>query len=364
MRNLATLLLALSFGFVSAACSPKKLEDPTADAGKQKPKKKTRKNPFARLVAAEVGRHGKAALHVAWSPDGKLLVSTGRDSLINLWDVAAGSLVRTFAGHTKAVMMADFSPDGKLLVSASQDETARVWEVESGKQLAVLRESPPRRKLTEEEELALAMLPPPQVNWAAFSPDGKQVITASDDFALKLWDAGTGKLQKKFPDDGCRQRRVLRRRDAAGWVSSAGCVDDGVAYLKFWDENGGQTGVHGSENRDAHYLAFDRQARFLVTADGSMFLSIYSAQGSFLKQIMVGSYHFCLTFGPGDDTLLVGTDGGEILVFQVDGWKRAGKLDVGERVALDALALNPADGSLAVACRNGKVLRFSQPVRL
>ena len=104
--------------------------------------------------------------------------------------------------------------------------------------------------------------------------------------------------------------------------------------------------------------------RFLAAADGSIFVNVFSAQGSFLKQFMVGGYHFCLTFGPGDETLLVGTDGGEILVYQVDGWSRVGKLDLGARVAIDGLALNPADSSLAVAARDGRVLVFREPVRL
>jgi WD40 repeat protein len=363
MRRLSIFVLFALTSTWTLACSPKKLEEP--DAGKPaKAKKKSRVNPFAAMTPIQVGKHAKAATHVGWSPDGKWLVSTGKDNLVKVWDVAARKETKSFAGHTKAVMMADFSPDGSQLVSASFDETARLWDLARGKALAVLKEKRAKRKLSEEEEEALAALPPPQVNWAAFSPDGSQVITASDDFALKLWDAKSGKLVAKYADDGCRQRRVIRRRDAAGWISSAGCMADGVAYLKFWDAEGNQTGVFGAENKDAHYLAYDAQARFLVTADGSTFFNVYSAQGSFLKQIMVGTYHFCLAFGLGDETLLVGTDGGLIYVFAVDGWKRVGKLDLGARVAIDAMALHPDNGSLAVAARDGRILLFEKPVRL
>ncbi|MBN2494881.1 MAG: hypothetical protein JXR96_09855 [Deltaproteobacteria bacterium] len=351
---------------LAGACSPKKLEEPRPDAGaKAKPEPKKRVNPYASMQAVKLGEHKGGANFVGFSPDGSLLVSTGKDKTVEVYDYRAGKLLAELKGHTGDVMMAAFSPDGKKLVSASADESARIWDLDRRKQLVVLKEKPPKKKkLTEEEEAALAALPPPQVNWAAFHPTLPQVITASDDFALKLWDLKTGKKLETFVDEGCRQRRVYRRRDGAGWVSSAGCMDDGVAYLKYWDEAGQLVGSYGNEDRDSHYLAFDRAGRFLVTADGSLGFNVYSVQGSFLKRALVGTYHFCLAFGPGDETLLIGTDGGLVLVFDVESWKRIGHLDVGSKVAVDSLAVNPADESLAVALRDGKVLRFAEPIRL
>ncbi len=347
------------------SCSPLKLEEP--DAGRkvvEKNKAKVKKNPFANMTPVLLGKHSKGVTHVQWSPDGKFVVSTGRDGMIKLWSVSEHKLVREFKGHTKRVMMAAFSKDGTKLVSASFDQTARVWDVATGKCLAILKEKPPKKKLTEQEQAALDALPEPQVNWAVFTKDGTGVITASDDFALKHWDAKTGKLLNKFVDEGCRQRRVMRRRDASGWVSSAGCMDDGVSYIKFWNDKGQVVGVKGDERHDAHYVAFDSQNRFMVAADGSTFLNVFSAQGSFLKQVMVGTYHFCLVFGPSDETLLVGTDGGQIVVYKVDGWSRVGKLDMGKAVAIDSMSLNPVDNSLAVGLRDGRVMIFTQPVRL
>jgi WD40 repeat protein len=361
MRKAIAILSALGVCCLAGACAKKEPEaEKKADAGEAK--KEPPKNPWEHLSPGTIGKHEGAALHVAWSPDGSLLISTGNDKLIRLWNPSTGEQVRTFAGHTEKVMMADFSPDGQTLVSASADKTARIWDVASGKCLKVLEDKPPK-KMTEEEELAYAMLPPAQMNWAAFSPDGKKVITASDDFALKLWDVKTGKKELVFKDDGCRQRRVYRRKDAAGWVSSAGCMDDGVAYLKFWDDDGNLKGVQGDENHDAHYLAFDSRGKFIVAADGSVSFNVFSAQGSFLKRMMVGGYHFCLAFGPDDQTFLVGTDRGEIFVYRPVSWTREGKIDTGEKAAVECMALNPSDQSLAVALRNGKVLRFTTPIK-
>jgi WD40 repeat protein len=291
-----------------------------------------------------------------------LLLSTGKDKLVKIWDLGTGQLVRNLEGHTGDVAMADFSPDGKLVVSASADQSARVWEVATGKCKLVLKDPPLPKPKDEEEAAAQAAIPPPTMNWATFNADSTQVITASQDFALKIWELGKGKKIQTIQDDGCFQRSVYRRRDAKGWLSAAGCMDDGVTYLKFWDEAGTLQNTQGNETQDAHYLAYDRAGQFLATADGSVMLSIYSAQGSFLKKIMVGTYHFCLVFGPGDKALLVGTDGGEIFGYRPPAWERVGKLDVGEKVAVDSLALSPSDGSLVAALRNGKIIRFTTPV--
>jgi WD40 repeat protein len=72
---------------------------------------------------------------VAFSPDGKYIVSGGQDNIARLWEVAGGQLVRTFVGHTFWIWSAHFSPDGKYLLTASQDRTARLWDANTGEQL-------------------------------------------------------------------------------------------------------------------------------------------------------------------------------------------------------------------------------------
>ena len=89
------------------------------------------------------------------------------------WSGSLAQVVTTFR-HGGPVQHAAFSPDGRQVVTASADNTARVWDAATGE--------PVGKPLTHQD----------WVRHAAFSPDGRQVVTASDDNTARVWDAATG----------------------------------------------------------------------------------------------------------------------------------------------------------------------------
>ena len=111
--------------------------------------------------------------------------------------VAAASLelkTEKQSAHSKFVLSVAFSPDGKTIVSGSSDETLKVWDAGTPSP----PDPSPRRNLTT-SPLATASLELKAekqsahghvVSSVAFSPDGKTIVSGSYDKTLKVWDAG------------------------------------------------------------------------------------------------------------------------------------------------------------------------------
>ena len=67
--------------------------------------------------------HSGVVTSVAFSPDGKQVVSGSWDNTVRLWDAATGAPLQTLKGHSHWVTSVAFSPNGKLVVSGSYDNT-------------------------------------------------------------------------------------------------------------------------------------------------------------------------------------------------------------------------------------------------
>jgi WD40 repeat protein/serine/threonine protein kinase len=107
---------------------------------------------------------------LAISPDGRYLAAGDSPSLIKLWELSSGRLVRTLTGHLSYVRGLAFSPDGLFLASASEDSTIRVWSTETGNETLIYR-----------GHIG-------QVHGLAFNPDGTRLVSGGIDGTVRIWD--------------------------------------------------------------------------------------------------------------------------------------------------------------------------------
>ena len=83
-----------------------------------------------KCIADTIRGHTDSVSSIAFSPDGKRIVSGSFDCTVRVWDVETGMLVAgPFKGHTDWVSSVAFSPDGSRVISGSDDRTVRIWEV-------------------------------------------------------------------------------------------------------------------------------------------------------------------------------------------------------------------------------------------
>jgi WD40 repeat protein len=154
------------------------------------------------------------------------------------------------AGHSARITSAAFSPDGRRVLTGSADKVAALWDVETGKQLQTFA----GHTVT--------------IAGVAFSPDGTQVLTASWDTTAKLWSAETGKQLRSFVGHSRKLIGVAFSPDGRRVLT--GSVD-GTARL--WDAaTGRQIRSFTVRSGDLARTAFSPDGRWIAVAGNDITL--------------------------------------------------------------------------------------------
>src|SRR5262249_31824364 len=118
--------------------------------------------------------------YLAFSPDGKTLAAV-TDQVVRLWEMPSGKEKLSFQGHTGTITGIAFAPDGKKLITGSQDHTLILWDAATGKEERVFKG----------HNIDLTAV--------AVSPDGRLLASGASHqspfisfYEVKLWDAATG----------------------------------------------------------------------------------------------------------------------------------------------------------------------------
>jgi WD40 repeat protein len=243
---------------------------------------------------------------VAFSTDGRHVVTGSGDKTAVLWDGVRGQKVRTFEGHTGWVQAVALSPDGKHLVTGSQDRTAALWEVATGRRAC---------SFTGHTNNVLAV---------SFSPDGKQVLTGALDHTAALWEADTGRRLRSFAGHSGAVRAVTFSVDGKHVITGS---EDNTAIL--WEADTGRklqelTGHTASVTA----VRFSTANRYIVTASGDGTMRLWEiATGDELARLVSldgGKYWLVVT----PEGLFEGSEGGrQQVAFRVGGGLRVVPVD-------------------------------------
>ena len=152
-----------------------------------------------REVRRSIWRDARGTQALAFAPDGKRFAFVGWHG-VELWSVSAWKQLRQFEGHEGVVRSVAFSPDGRQLLTGGADHTLRLWNVATGAEI---------RRLVE---------PAGSVNGVAILPGGRYAVSGAGgeysvtpvangmqinsrfgkEQAVRLWDLQTGKAVHTF----------------------------------------------------------------------------------------------------------------------------------------------------------------------
>jgi WD40 repeat protein len=261
-----------------------------------------------------------------FSPTGEILaVAGGQPSAkgdLRLYRVSDWKLLATLRGHDDVVFSVAFSPNGKQLVSASFDHTLRLWDVEKHQ---------PIRTYAHHSDFVYAV---------AFAPSGKQIVSASKDRTVQLFDAETGKCVFTFSGMEQDVMAVAFRPDGKGLVSSG--FESALWWWN--PDTGEKVKTQGGHGVAVHELCFSKDGKRLVSAGADRTARTWDgATGAALKTLPVGSSVYSVAISPSAKTIATGSFDGLVRLWdEATGRQLATLLAMaGENDAPDWIALTP-----------------------
>ncbi|MEG4113871.1 MULTISPECIES: WD40 repeat domain-containing protein [unclassified Microcoleus] len=209
---------------------------------------------------------------VVVTPDGKCCISSSWDGTLRLWDLELGTALRTLESHTKGISAVAITPDGRLAISASQDYTRKVWELRSGQLLAsysIAYRQPSEFPILIDGQLhKLQIKKTPVSEELAITLDGQKVISASNhcgpnNTTLTVWHLTNGDEVFSFSHMSGIHKLVLMP-DGKRVISAS---DDHT--IKVWDlENGAEVFTFNS-NMSVESLALTPNGQSLLSTSGN-----------------------------------------------------------------------------------------------
>ncbi len=178
-------------------------------------------NPTTMTLLHTLNGHKREVTSLAFSPDGKTLISGSHDSIIRFWEVPSGRVLRALHVHENAIYGLAVSLDGKTVAIGSGDPAIRLWDLSSGRlrdtlighktyvpSLAISPDAGTLASGSYDRTIKLWKLADRTYGYLlrdltghtegvqsiVFSPDGRFLASGSQDCTIKLWELSAGVL--------------------------------------------------------------------------------------------------------------------------------------------------------------------------
>jgi WD40 repeat protein/tRNA A-37 threonylcarbamoyl transferase component Bud32 len=236
-----------------------------------------------------------------------------------------------FEGHTGPIQSVEVSPDGRTLLTVSDDRTARLWDLDTG-----------HARHTFDANAGL---------WRGrFDPSGKRIVTAANDGVARVYSIAGQLLASTSKHDGL----VIDARFDATGQRVVTAAYDGTAGV--WDAaTGARLASLDTDGKVTEYAAWIT-SDVLVTCNHSGTIRIWSADGSVrLGEMKAENGTFVCDASPDGSIIASGGEGRTVVLWDVE--HRAPMRELaGHSHTVEDLAFDPAGKLIATADQEGVVL--------
>jgi WD40 repeat protein/serine/threonine protein kinase len=275
------------------------------------------------------------ATQPAFSPDGKHLVLSTSIG-IELWNTKTWKLKYLMREHGGLVEGVAYSPDGRQLASASWDSTVRLWNATSGEVEAVL---------TGHLGSVLTV---------QFSPTGKVLASGGEDNTVRLWDTQTHDMLATLKGHRDFVRALAFSPD--GRVLASGSADGTV---QLWDSYGCRAGpVLRGPSGPVGALAYSPDGRLLASAGSAKVISLWDPRTGRAFGYLSGHTRsvLALAFNPTGKVLASGGEDNVVRLWDARAGAELQRL-VGHSEPIISLAFSP-DGMMLVSVGRDRTVRL------
>lgn len=280
--------------------------------------------------------HTDGVTTAAYNPDGTRLVTASTDRRVIIWDAATGQQLFTLPGHNSDIWSVAFNSDGTRIVTASTDGTARVWNV-----------SPSREFLTLVNGSVISS---PIGARLTYSPDGTRLAVAYSDPIAKVWDMTTGKLLSSLAGHTDGVNAIAYNFDGTRIATSA---RDGTT--KVWNALSGKELLTLSGHDDfVMGVAFSPDGSRLATASWDMTAKIWDAETGKIIFTLTGHTDWLLSvaFSPDGSRIATSSFDGTAVVWDAGTGEKLFPL-TGHTDAVRQVVFSPDGTRLATASLDG-----------
>ena len=317
----------------------------------------------------KLGNHNnEKILDITFSPDSKLLASSGNDTSVKVWNANTRSELGVIKGHTGIVSSISFSRDNKKIITASADGTAKIWNIErftdpkfidgdsfivspSGKYMVVwdsgqsythsaIASNQSKQTVLVDAFIGKELISLISLNDAVFLRDEQILATLNERSGIKLLNLETGQnLTTNLKLNKEEQEKV----NSMAVASDRGTLAvGGIGFVKLWNtSNWQQLAPISVDNGTVSYLEFSPDEQILaavIDGDDEKVIQIWSTNKWVKKKTIPFKTETLplirsapISFSP-DGKTLAANDTNGVKLWDTDTWKAQILPDIGARI--------------------------------